>query len=50
MHSVAHNASSGKFVPRHNLIADDKNKVEGDPEEVKITLGRELETRSLIGR
>ena len=50
MHAVAHNASSDTFVPRHNLISDDKNKAEGDPEEVKITLGWELETRSLIGR
>ena len=39
MHAVAHNASSDIFVPRQNLIADDKNKVEGAPEEVKINCG-----------
>ena len=38
MHAVAHNASSEIFVPRQNLIADDKNEAEGSPEESKITL------------
>ena len=48
MHAVAHIASSDTFLPRQNLIADDKNEAERDPEEVKITLGWELETRSLM--
>ena len=26
MHAVAHNASSDTFVPRQNLITDDKNR------------------------
>ena len=50
MHAVAHNESSDTFVPRQNLIADDKNEAEGSPEESKITLWLELDTRSLIVR
>ena len=38
MQAVAHDASSDTFVPRQNLIADDKNEAEGVTEEVKITL------------
>ena len=50
MNAVAHNASSDTFVPRQNLIADDKNEAEGAPEEVKVTLGWGLDTISLIVR
>ena len=39
MHAVAHNASSEKFAPRQNLIADDKNEAEGASKEVEINLG-----------
>ena len=41
IHAVSHNVSSDTFVPRQNLIADDKNESEGATEEVKITLGWE---------
>ena len=47
MHVVAHNESSDTIVLRQNLIPDDKNEAEGDPEEVKSTLGWKLD-RSVI--
>ena len=50
MHAVAHNASSDTFLPKQKLIADDKNEAEGAPEEVKITLGWDFDTRLLIIR
>ena len=34
-------------IPRGNLVADDKIKTEGDPEEIKICLGWTLNTREL---
>ena len=49
MHAVAHKAENNEtFVPRQDIISDDKNEAEGAPEEVKITLGWELDSRSLL--
>ena len=49
MHAVAHSAIGNEtFVPRQNFISEDKNEAEGAPEEVKITLGWELDSRRLL--
>jgi hypothetical protein len=49
MHAVAHRAIGNEtFVPRQNFISEDKNEAEGAPEEVKITLGWELDSRRLL--
>ena len=51
MHAIAHKATNDEtFVPRQNLIADDKNEAEGAPEEVKIVLGWEIDSRRLLVR
>ena len=47
LHAMAHKSSSDTHVIRQNLIADDKNEAEGAPEEIKIVLGWELNSRSL---
>jgi hypothetical protein len=49
MHAVAHKAKNDEtFIPRQNIISKDKNEAEGAPEEIKITLGWELDSRSLL--
>jgi hypothetical protein len=50
MHAIAHKDDpiSSPFIPRQDFIADDKNEAEGAPEEVKVTLGWELNSRSLL--
>ena len=48
MHAIAHKAANDTSVPRQNFIAEDKNEAEGAPEEVKITLGWNLDTRRLL--
>ena len=47
MHSVAHNSSTSTSIPRHDLIAEDKNEAEGAPEELKIVLGWQINSRAL---
>jgi hypothetical protein len=48
IHAVAHQAASDTFLPRQDIIADDKNEAEGAPEEIKICLGWQLDTRRLL--
>ena len=48
IHALAHKCSSSSYVKRDNLIADDKNEAEGGPEEIKICLGWQLDTRRLL--
>ena len=48
MHALAHASEKDTFLPRHNFIAADKNEAEGAPEEVKIVLGWEINTRELM--
>ena len=49
MHAVAHKAKNDEsFIPRQNIISEDRNEAEGAPEEIKITLGWELDSRSLL--
>ena len=48
MHAVAHKANGDTFIPRQDLIADDKNEAEGGPEETKVILGWELDSRRLL--
>ena len=50
LHAFAHNASasSSSSIKRDNLIADDKNEAEGAPEENKVVLGWNLDTRRLL--
>ena len=47
MHAIADSVSADTHVPRQDFIADDKNEAEGAPEEIKIVLGWQLNTRSL---
>ena len=47
MHAFTHSVDGPSHIPRQNFIADDKNEAEGGPEEVKIVLGWELNSRSL---
>jgi hypothetical protein len=47
IHAVAHNAQE-TCLPHQELIADDKNEVEGAPEETKICLGWLLDMRRLL--
>ena len=48
MHALAHQASTTTFLPRQDLIAEDKNDAEGAPEEIKVVLGWTIDTRRLI--
>jgi hypothetical protein len=48
MHAIAHKNTGKDYVPRQNFIAEDKNEAEGGPEELKIVLGWELNTRELL--
>ena len=48
MHALAHKNSEKPHVKRDNFIADDKNEAEGAPEEIKIVLGWELNSRQLL--
>ena len=48
MHAIAHKNEGVSHIPRQNFIADDKNEAEGGPEEVKIVLGWELNSRELL--
>ena len=48
MHAVAHKATGQTFIPRQDLIADDKNEAEGGPEETKTILGWEIDSRQLL--
>ena len=48
MHAIAHQVEGEVFVPRQDFIADDKNEAEGAPEEIKIVLGWQINTRSLL--
>jgi hypothetical protein len=50
IHAISHQASSDTHLPRQDIIADDKNEAEGAPEEVKICLGWQLDTRRLLVR
>ena len=45
---MAHKNSTKNFIPRQDIIAEDKNDVEGAPAEEKIVLGWNLNTRSLL--
>ena len=47
MHSFTHRAEGQTYLPRQDFIADDKNAAEGGPEEKKIVLGWQLNTRTL---
>ena len=48
MHAMAHKAAGDVHLPRQDIIADDKNDAEGAPEEVKVVLGWEIDTRRLL--
>ena len=48
MHALAHASEGETHLPRQNFIASDKNEAEGAPEEVKIVLGWELNTREML--
>ena len=48
IHAMAHTASNDTTILRQDFIADDKNDVEGGPEEVKIVLGWVIDSRRLI--
>ena len=45
---IAHNVKGKTYVPCQNIILDEKNEVEGAPEEKKICLGWLLNTRQLL--
>ena len=47
IHAIAHTAQGETFLERQEFIADDKNDAEGGPEEIKICLGWQLDTRRL---
>ena len=47
MHAIAHQTHSPSSVTRQDFIAEDKNDAEGAPEEVKIVLGWEINSREL---
>ena len=48
MHAMAHAALGPTNLPHQDLIAEDKNDAEGAPEEVKVVLGWEIDTRRLV--
>ena len=48
MHTLAHATESETHLPRQDFTAADKNEAEGAPEEVKIVLGWELNTREML--
>ena len=50
IHAVAHLAEDKTFVQRQDLISDEINEAEGAPEEIKICLGWQLNTRTLLIR
>jgi hypothetical protein len=47
IHAVAHSATD-THLKRQNLISDEKNEAEGAPEEIKICLGWQINTRALL--
>jgi hypothetical protein len=47
IHAVAHNAKE-THIKRQNLISDEKNAAEGAPEEIKVCLGWQINTRELL--
>lgn len=49
LHAICHSTTDSK-LPRDNILAKDKNQAEGAPEERKIVLGWELDTRRLLVR
>jgi hypothetical protein len=48
IHTIAHMSSSKRTIPRQNIIADDKNKAEGAPEEVKNCVEWTIDSRRLL--
>ena len=48
IHAVAHKATGKTHLTRQDLISDEKNEAEGAPEEIKICLGWQLDTRRLL--
>ena len=48
MHALAHATDEKTFLPRQDFIAADKNEAEGAPEEVKVVLGWQLNTREML--
>ena len=48
IHAIAHSSSSNTYIPRQNIISDDKNEAEGAPEEIKICLGWTVDSRRLL--
>ena len=48
IHAISHQAQGETFIPRQNMISEDKNAAEGAPEETKICLGWLLNTRLLL--
>ena len=47
MHAIAQQNQEPSKIPRQDFIAEDKNDAEGAPEEVKIVLGWEVNSREL---
>ena len=47
IHALAHATEEDTVIPRQDMIAADKNIAEGAPEEVKIILGWEINTRTM---
>ena len=47
IHAVAHSAEV-THIKRQDLISDEKNEAEGAPEEIKICLGWQINTRKLL--
>ena len=48
LHAVSHKADTETFIPRDDMISNEKNEAEGSPEEEKICLEWMLDTRALI--
>jgi hypothetical protein len=48
IHAMGHSPSSETFIPRQDLISDEKNEAEGAPEEIKICLGWSVDSRRLL--
>ena len=48
IHAMAHKASGSTFLKCQDLISAEKNEAEGAPEEVKICLGWQFNTRALL--
>ena len=48
IHAIAHSANGKTHIKRQDLISDEKNEAEGAPEEVKICLGWQINTRKLL--